>query len=204
MEPFLTEFDEPNGDSKKKINYPTGARHAVCSGVYDLGYQKNEFKGNVTVKRQCILAFEFIDEDSTEESNRMTISQKYSSVNLSTNPTYKSKLQKHLESWRDRPFTEQEIKDKFNLNLLYGANCTIVITKNEKGYANISTITKKGRNDGHLIPERKETDVPDWVQKIQAQGVKDGAYESQENQGSEQYTRASYEKEESFADDIPF
>jgi hypothetical protein len=201
VKPFMTSNDA----NKPKNKYPTGAIHAVCSGVYDIGVQKNPFDNKL--KHQGVLLFEFINEDmeSDNGSNRMTIGKTYSSLNLSTEPKYKSKLQKDLESWRNVPFTEDEIKNGFDLNQLYGVNCTIVITLNEKGYANISTITRKGKNDGTLIPERKFGDKPDWVQKLIDQQVDENeAYESEGRKEFKQRSDDGNEEEKSFNDDIPF
>lgn len=200
VRPFMTGTEEDN----PKVKYPTGAIHAVCSGVYNLGLQKNPFDSKV--KNQAVLLFEFINEDYVAEdgSNRMTIGKVYPSLNLSTEAKYKSKLQKDLESWRDVAFTEEQIKDGFDLNKLYGVNCTIVITINEKGRGAISTITRKGRNEGTLIPERKFGDKPGWVQKLIDQQVEYEAHEDRGNKESKQLSNSSYAEEKSFSNDIPF
>lgn len=55
----------------------------------------------------------------------------------------KSNLRKDLESWRGRPFTEEELKG-FNIGKLIGAACLIsVIHKTTAGgvYARVSTIS---------------------------------------------------------------
>jgi hypothetical protein len=60
----------------------------------------------------------------------------------------KATLRKELESWRGRPFTQEEL-DAFDLDKLIGANCQLNIqhvTKEGKLYANVVSIVPLGKN----------------------------------------------------------
>jgi hypothetical protein len=195
-ESFLTDYEE-----KSSISYPTGPVHAVCSGVYDLGMQESTWKGKTKIKHMAILLFEI----ETDDGKRQDIAKKYSSVNLSLEANYKSALQKDLESWRDSAFTEEEVMHGFDLYKLYGLNCTIIITKNDKGYYNISTISRMLKGAKKIAPKRSFSDIPEWVQKIvDKQVTEDEAYKYQSNKEHEQHSGTYYEEKEPEEDDIPF
>ena len=160
-------FDSEVAESKENI-YPVGMIQAVCSGVYDLGIQRNSFtskagKTKVSHKRGCIVLFELNFTD--EEGERVTVNKWYNTISFSTDPEYKSKLQKDIESWRVKPFSEDEIDTHFNLYNLYGKNATLNIIKGKK-YADVQAVMPTIPDLKPLLPVRGFGDVPDWVVKI--------------------------------------
>jgi hypothetical protein len=172
-----------NGPSTPPID--PGLYHAVCVAVYDLGTQKGgDFGKGVKMQRKAYIEWEIQDERIDLEIDGKTVNvprkqrQKYT---LSLND--KATLRKHLDAWRGRPFTAEELEG-FDILKLIGANCLLNIIHKPaedgsgKIYANIASISPlmKGvakRNpesvtaffsfDDGLLPG---ADVPEWIRKI--------------------------------------
>lgn len=117
-----------------------GVHMAVCVGVIDLGDQWSEQFGKT--QRRVLLIWELPDEtyqiDGTERLR--TISKEYT---LSLNQ--RATLRQHLEAWRGKKFSEQELGPDeetggFDLKNILGKSCQIQVIHNEKGYANVSSI----------------------------------------------------------------
>lgn len=119
--------DSPSRDFP---NPPTGMSPALCVDVIDLGEQETPFKDEKTGKNksqhQIQVVWQIHPED--EEGNIVTrtdgipfrISRFY---NLSLNE--KATLRKDLESWRGKPFTEEELKDGFDVEKLLKIQCNL-------------------------------------------------------------------------------
>lgn len=161
---------------------PAGTHIARCYGCVSLGTQHSElFADAFKVMLLFELPFETVKMDGGEMP--MTISKEYT---LSLGK--KSNLRKHLDSWRGRPFNENELAG-FEVSKVVGAPCqlTIVHTKNTQGntYAKIEAIT--GLAKGMTCPEQKHKSIkyeisdgneqtsevfkslPEWIRKkIQA------------------------------------
>jgi len=112
---------------------PAGVYHAVCYAVIDLGHQFSQMYG--VEQHKCWICWELpqerieIEVDGVKEDKPRVISEFYT-VSLHE----KSNLRGHLESWRGRSFTENELAG-FDISKLFGVNCQInVIHKvNKKG-----------------------------------------------------------------------
>lgn len=189
---------------------PAGTHVARCYGCVSLGTQHSElFADAFKVMLLFELPFEAIKTADGGEMP-MTISKEYT---LSLGK--KSNLRKHLDSWRGRPFSEQELEG-FEVSKVVGAPCqlTIVHAKSGKGdvYAKIEAIT--GLAKGMTCPDQKhpaikyeiddgnESEVfkqlPEWIRKKIAaceewQTPKDVLPTGEEQQG-----------EEPIEDDVPF
>lgn len=116
---------------------PEGVKVAICFGLFDIGTQYNERWDKET--RQVIIVWEIPEERITinEEDLPRAISQKYT---LSLHE--KAQLRKHLEAWRGKAFTEQELNG-FDMKNILGKGCQLQIIhnkKNDKTYANIAAI----------------------------------------------------------------
>jgi hypothetical protein len=186
---FMTE-----ADSKPKLVYPEGMIQAVCVGVYDLGIQRTEYKGKTRENRACILMFEI---DHENDGHRMLISKRYNSITLSNEVNYKSGLQKDLESWRGRAFSEEQIQEGVDLYELYGINCMLNIQKSNTGYYNIVSIVGKIKSLPNLDPHRPVSEpIPDWIVKIIDKQIVRG---NPERGYADEPTRDT-----EFIDDIPF
>jgi hypothetical protein len=64
----------------------------------------------------------------------------------------KATLRKDLESWRGRPFTEDELNG-FDLDVLIGVSCQLNVVQVQRGgdvYANVTSVVPLGRGMGKL------------------------------------------------------
>lgn len=111
-----------------------GVHLATCIWVIDLGNQWSDMFGKAS--RKVMLTWEIPDELITvdgEEKPRI-ISKEYT---LSLNE--KAKLREHLEAWRGRKFSEQELQG-FDLANILTKSCQLQILHNEKGYPNVASV----------------------------------------------------------------
>jgi hypothetical protein len=133
-----------------------GVHHAVCYQVIDIGTQPP--MGNFVAHRKVMIAWEIPAErleyskDGKQVNLPRVISKDYT---LSTDK--KANLRKDLESWRGRPFTEDEIAE-FETAKLIGANCQICVVHKpsrdgSKIYANVSAIMPISKTTPKVAPE---------------------------------------------------
>lgn len=117
---------------------PAGSHHAICYGVVDLGTQDG---GNFGPSHKVLILWELPEEriDLEREGKRQNlpraISQKYT---LSMHK--KANLRAILESWRARPFTDEEAAE-FDITKLIGVNCMLTIVH----------ATGSGKNAGRVF-----------------------------------------------------
>ncbi len=123
-----------------------GMHHAICYGVVDIGTQPS-MNPRFPARRKVVFIWELPDEradferEIDGEKRRVNLPRAISSrFTLSLAP--KSNLRPMLESWRGRPFTEQELEG-FDLHNVCGTNCLLNIVhevKDGKTYANVKTV----------------------------------------------------------------
>jgi hypothetical protein len=143
--------------------------------VIDLGTQHN--KTYDKDQHKVCLIWELPDVDPIEVEGKML--PKVTSRIYTNSLGSKAILRQHLESWRGKAFTQEELEG-FDLGKLVGANCQLQIiheTKGEDTYANISTIVNvpKGHKAVQAVnptviydigdPVPDDT-VPDWICKL--------------------------------------
>ena len=115
-----------NGGERDLI--PADTYPAVCTRLIDIGIQRGNQYGD---KHQIIICWEIpsvtidIEVDGIKQPMPRMVSNFY---NLSIGA--KSTLGKHLESWRGRPFTDEE-RAGFDLKAILGAPCMLQIVHNE-------------------------------------------------------------------------
>lgn len=121
-----------NGGNTTQIE--EGNYLATCIWVIDLGEQWSE-KFNKT-SHKVMITWEIPDVTITVdgEEKPKVISKEYG-LSLSE----KSTLRPHLEAWRGKRFTEEELKG-FDLKAILGKSCQLQILHNDKGYANVGSI----------------------------------------------------------------
>jgi hypothetical protein len=167
---------------------PAGTHHAVCYGIIAVGTQPSE---KFTPRQKIIVCFEIPSERITIKDQDLPrgISKRYT---LSLNE--KSSLRKDLQSWRGKPFTQEELNG-FDVSKVIGSNCLISVLHSDRAgavYADISGISALPRQMASVRPENTplyfnllesidlakktgNTDVnwpselPAWVQKICSQ-----------------------------------
>lgn len=162
-----------------KIPLPEpGTTQAVCCAVWDLGLQESTYMGEKKVQHKIIIAWEISEKINAPESEYhgkpYMLNKKYT---LSLGE--KANLRKDLESWRGKPFTQEQLDNGIDLETLYGVNCLIGIKHEEdkrdasKVYANVSAILPLTKNTEKIVPVRaKDEPAPKWVQEKIAQAVK--------------------------------
>ena len=107
---------------------PAGMHLARCYRIIDLGTQKTEFEGNVDFKRKLKIVWEIHGEDDegkpivTSKNEPMIITKDYT---MSWGD--KATLRKDLQSWRGKPFTEDEQK-RFDLKSVLGFGRVMGVT----------------------------------------------------------------------------
>lgn len=149
-----------------------GTTHAVCCAVWDLGEQKSFFKnddGTDKYQHKIMIAWEITEKINLPESEyngKPYMMTKEYTFSLAE----KANLRKDLEAWRGAAFTEDEIKNGFDLDNLYGVNCFIGIAHEPskkdatKIYANVNAILKLPKGIEKITPLRtREEPPPKWV-----------------------------------------
>jgi hypothetical protein len=167
---------------------PAGTHHAVCYGIIAVGTQPSE---KFTPRQKIVVCFEIPSERITIKDQDLPrgISKRYT---LSLNE--KSSLRKDLQSWRGKPFTQEELNG-FDVSKVIGSNCLISVLHSDRAgsvYADISGISALPRQMASVRPENTplyfnllesidlakktgNTDVnwpselPAWLQKICSQ-----------------------------------
>ncbi len=157
---------------------PEGTHLAVCYLVVDLGLQPNTFNPDKP-KHKVLIGWELPEEKMTD-GRPFAISSIYT---ISLNE--KAVLRQHLEAWRGRKFTEQELAG-FNLRNVLGAPCQLSIVHNTvpsgKTYANVAAVMALPKGMQKPSPVNKplayDTEepnqevleaLPEWIQnKINA------------------------------------
>lgn len=190
-----------------------GTHAAVCTWIVDIGPQEVEWQGEKKIQNKVKLRFE-VPEERASWTDREGVDHEGPKVIWATYTASlgdKAKLRAHLESWRGKTFTEEELAG-FDLKNVLGAPCMISVVHrqaNGKTYANITGISKlmKGMTvtpegdlfsfdfDDHLESELAK--LPEWLQKAVEKG--------KEVQAGLQKKPAPKQPQEDFRDsDIPF
>lgn len=147
---------------------PEGEHRVVCIDVEDLGMQDTQFGQ----KHKCL--FKFQTEQKMENGHPYMLFQRFN-VSLHEN----SSMRPFLEKWRGKKFSQDELKDGFDIEKLIGINANVYVTHeeyNDKTYANIQVI--KPPKDGDwkklkpIIEVKKEQEEPK-TQTVTPQKVKD-------------------------------
>jgi hypothetical protein len=116
---------------------PEGTYIATCVRLIDLGTQVSTYKGVDSLRRKVLIVWEVPDQlvEFDGEERPALIMQRYT-ASLSD----KAILRQHLEAWRGRRFTADELRG-FDLKNVLGKPCQIQVLHSEDGaYANIAAI----------------------------------------------------------------
>lgn len=177
-----------NGQSYEQP--PAGMHLAVCTNVYDLGLQIG-FQG--VAKPTVVILWELFERQSKGDyaGKRFLVSKRYTaSLNEKAN------LRKDLDSWRGRPFTEEEIKG-FDLERLIGVNCLINLaeTKTKKGnnFMAVMSVNPPMKGQEKMTIETPRDYIPKWIEELLKTKVA-----TEDSDGGPQPSI------DDFQDDIPF
>lgn len=164
------------GESKPRQLPPPGSHPARCYSVLDLGTQSTPFGESHKVRISWELPTEKAVFDEKKGEQPFVVSKEY------TLSLYeKANLRHDLESWRGKPFTEQQLSG-FDIASLLGAPCLLAVlhktTDKNKTYANVSAISALPK--GMVVPAQINPSVqysisegrsdtfkalPEWLQK---------------------------------------
>jgi hypothetical protein len=149
-----------NGSKDFKL-LEAGLYAAVCSNVIDMG----DHEGQYGVKPKIGIVFEL--NELRDDGKRYQLSMTQGNTLAS-----KGHLRPMLESWRGKKFTEDELKNGFDLEKLIGANCTLNIThdiKQDKTYLKINAVNPPMRGAEKIVPSGLP--IPEWIVKLTNEGL---------------------------------
>lgn len=141
--------DSSEGNEYEKPE--AGSQVARCIEIFDIGTQTGEYEGKKTVRRQNILVWELVDAKDTQGEN-FTV-KKFYTASLNENAA----LRKDLQAWRGRAFSEEELKNFEQKNIL-GAACMLSLQKNAKG--KIVVVAVMAVPKGMVVPPATN---PQWI-----------------------------------------
>jgi hypothetical protein len=139
-----------------------GLQQAVCSHVIDLNIQTSEMYGD---KHQVAICFEL--SQKMKDGRPFMISKIYT---LSIGK--KANLRKDLETWRGKPYGEEDLKG-IDVEKLIGVNCYLNIMPHEKDgkvYGKISGINRLPKEFQQIKPIGQT--APEWLVEKAAKGKK--------------------------------
>jgi len=124
---------------------PPGAHLARCYRIVDVGTQKSEYLGEVKYLNKVMLGWEIhgVNEDGTPI--RMKDGRPFAIFkNYTLSWSDKANLRIDLQSWRGKPFTQEELR-RFDLKTILGAWCMLNVIEREghdgKQYSNVNGVT---------------------------------------------------------------
>lgn len=143
---------------------PTGNHLARCYRIIDLGTQKSEYMGQVKYLRKVMLGWEVYCVDDDNKPVRMNDGRPFAIFkNYTLSWADKATLRLDLASWRNKPFSEVELR-KFDLKTILGVWCMLNIIerpgKDGKSYTNVSGITP-------VPPIIKQQGFPEAVNEVE-------------------------------------
>ena len=138
-----SEFEQP----------PVGTHVAICYRVIDLGTQKGEYKGEVVIRRQCIIGWELTNELMTRGD---AIGKPFSVAKFYTASLHeKANLRRDLQNWRGKDFTPEELKG-FDAKNILGKACMLSLTPNDDGKVRVTGVMALPK--GHAVPRQVNKD----------------------------------------------
>ena len=203
--------DNGGGDFKLA---PPGAHIAVCDMVVDIGLQPNNFY-NKQPKHKVYLRWQLPHErlEFTKDNIQHNVPMSVGAT-LTVSLSKKAVLRGFLESWRGRPFTDEELKG-FDLFTIIGVPCQVNImheVSGDKTYANVTAIMPLPKGMTKPVIEGKTikyspddpgqlNDVPEWLRKKIAAAIKPEDLDDKVEQSRKDFSNGGGALD---SDDIPF
>ncbi|CAB5220070.1 hypothetical protein UFOVP239_44 [uncultured Caudovirales phage] len=136
-------YVEDNGGDFERC--PTGVHLARCYRIIDVGTQKSEYLGQVKHLRKVMMAWEIHGMHDDGQPILMQDGRPFSIFkNYTLSWSEKANLRLDLQSWRGKPFTQEEMR-RFDLKLVLGAWCMLNVIarqgQNGSTYSNVNGIT---------------------------------------------------------------
>jgi hypothetical protein len=142
---------------------PAGVVAAVCIQVFDIGLQRSLDGYPV---HQCVVLWEL--GTAKKNGQPFTITRRYTA---SLNEM--AILRKHLESWRGRAFTADELK-RFDTSAIVGKNCRLNLVEKIKtgGKRRVDVESVLPAERGQALKPTTPADfIPEWVAKAIAEQI---------------------------------
>ena len=124
---------------------PTGMHLGRCYRIIDLGTQKSEYMGQMKALRKVTLGWELHAQDDAGKPLRMQDGRPFAMFkNYTLSWSEKANLRLDLQSWRGKPFSQEEMR-RFDLETILGAWCMLNVIEKQGGdgkmYINVNGIT---------------------------------------------------------------
>jgi hypothetical protein len=168
----MTFYVEDKGGEFERC--PPGMHLARCYRIVDLGTQKKEFKGVAKLLHQITIYWEIHGTDDDGKPLRMSDGRPFGVFqNYTLSWSSKANLRIDLQSWRGRPFTDEELR-RFDLKTVLGAWCMLNLIESTindgKTYVNVKGVTpvpalikNNGLPEGVNPKEIFQLDKPDMA-----------------------------------------
>ena len=182
-----------------------GAVVGRCYMVADLGTQDTSFQGKPKKTHKILISWEL--SELMEDGRPFSVSSRYT-LSLFDQAI----LRQHLESWRGKSFTDEELNG-FDVKNVLGKYCMLSIVHNEDGgktYANVKGIMPVPKGVDKPAPVNKDVyfdidsgdinSIPEWVQNV----VKKSDEWKTKNVASPAAKSEPAGKFDDMKDDIPF
>jgi hypothetical protein len=157
---IMSFYVEDRGASFERT--PSGMHLARCYRIIDLGTQKSEYMGQVKYLHKIMLGWEIHGTDDSGKPIKMNDGRPFAMFkNYTLSWSEKANLRLDLQSWRGKPFTQEEMR-KFDLKNILGAWCMINVIErqgqNGNTYSNVDSVTP-------VPPMIKQNGLPQPVNK---------------------------------------
>tara|TARA_R110000822_G_scaffold54201_3_gene139060 strand:+ start:4140 stop:4769 length:630 start_codon:yes stop_codon:yes gene_type:complete len=124
---------------------PAGAHLARCYRIVDLGTQKSEYMGEIKYLHKIMVGWEIHGMNDDGSKIAMNDGRPFAIFkNYTHSWSDKANLRIDLQSWRGKPFNDDEMK-KFDLANVLGAWCMLNVIErqgqNGNTYANVAGVT---------------------------------------------------------------
>lgn len=143
---------------------PPGSHLARCYRIVDLGTQKSEYLGQVKYLHKIMLGWEIFAEKDDGTPLLMRDGRPFAIFkNYTMSWSDKATLRKDLQSWRGKPFSQEEMR-RFDLKTILGVHCMLNVIERQgadgKTYVNVDSITP--------VPQViRKAGLPDGVNKLE-------------------------------------
>jgi len=166
-----------NGKQESNIpTLPVGTYPGVISAVWDIGKQKKEWQGDVSIVHQLVIRVEV---NKTIQAEGEYNGKRYAPVSWVTIPksySDKSNLVKIAEAALGRTMTAQDFA-AFDTDLLIGKNVVVSVQHTSGGNAKITSYSPAMEGMAVMTPELPP-EAPEWIAKKKDEGIKGQAQQA--------------------------
>jgi len=165
-------FVEDKGGNFERC--PPGMHLARCYRIMDLGTQKSEYMGQTKYLHKIMIGWELHGVDESGKPLTMFDGRPFAIFkNYTLSWSEKANLRLDLQSWRGKPFSQEEMR-KFDLKNVLGAWCMLNVIErqgqNGNTYSNVDSVSPVPtiiKQNGLPQPVNKNEmfnlQEPDWV-----------------------------------------